>query len=244
MPDPAEIESVRYEALLESLKKQEGGEREALEEFVYILGKKNLKPHQEKLVGAAIGYFETSSRLVRGPHLKYARELAKDKHLLPDSESDTYDPKAVVSAFEQIILSFDAHNEVRKTLLNALLEAEQYSDKTLSFIDDELFSDDPGNQQREFVKEARAMVFRSVVDSVSSELDENSSQNKLRRMVLDKFAKNELSQPEMIRLVKALIEDTPDYINELLAVSKLDGVILEVREKAEAALKKPSSLRY
>ncbi len=243
MADSAEIEYMRYEALLDSLRKPEGNKREALDEFVAILGRKNLKPYQDKLVEAATGYFEQSKQYVEGPHVRCAKDLVEDKKISPNTETDNYSPGTTVAIFERIIVSPNAHDQVRSLLLNRILEARQFMDQTIDFVEETVFAEELDRNQAEFITKARELVFKSVDDSIGSKLEPDSTPDKLRKFVLDKFVTNQLSEAEMWKLFRSLIKESPDYAKELLAISKLEGADTKLRELASEEVIKLESYR-
>lgn len=231
-----EIESTKYEALLDSLKRPEANKREALSEYAKILGKKNLKPYQEKLIEAATSYFKNSKQDNEGPHIKISKEMAEDAYILPSSESGEYSPSIVINAFEEIICSKDAHLDIRIGLLNALLDKKQYTEKTLRLADQVVFSNRQDVEQADFIQKARNQIFNAAKSYIGSNYDAGTHQANLRDLILERFSNNKLDEGEMVEFGRKLIEDyRGDHTQIFEQVITVESAREEVRI---AALKK------
>jgi len=231
MMDQAEIESMRYEALIESLTKPERDTREALDEFTNILGKKNLKSHQVRLVEMAIKYLEESKQYQEGSHLKCSVDLVK-KQIEPDQETENYSPSETVMVFERIISNPNAHEQIRRQLLGRLLSTNQFTDKTINFVEETIFAEDVDDNQEEFINATRELAFRSVVDNLGSVVEQGSPPEKLRKLFLEKFTTNQLREPEMWKLFRTLADRLRDYAREIFAISRLEGADAQIRQLA------------
>lgn len=228
-----ETDSTRYEALLDSLKRPESNKIEALSEYAKILGKKNLKSYQEKLVEAVTSYFKNSKRDNEGPHIKISKDMAEDAYILPSSESEEYSPSIVINAFEEVICSKDAHLDVRIALLNALLDKQQYTEKTLQLADQVVFSNTHDVEQADFIQMARSRIFKAANSHIGSDYDAGTPQADLRDLILERFSNNKLDEGEMVKINRTLKEDYHgDHTQIFEQVITVESALEEVRRTA------------
>ncbi len=237
MADPAELDYLRYEALIESVRRPEKNKREALEEYLSILGRKDPKKYQESLIEATTEYLVHSKQFSEGPHIKYATNLAEEKKLGSDYESENYSPAATVDAFERIVTSSDAHPDVRSKLFTALLQSDTFTTKTLEYIDNHIFEVDLQSEDQEFLEAAREQLLDSVYVGIESKPSPDSQDGKIRKIILDRFAANSLEEEDMIKLTEVMVKKAPwSYGSVFERVIFVDNAPKEVRKKSLEAL--------
>lgn len=226
-------ESIRYEVLLESIRKSEVDKRDALDEYVGILGKKNLKSHQEKLIESVTEHLMQSKQFPEGPHIKCAKMLAENKHLKATAETENYSPSETVNAFERIIASNNAHPEVRVLLLKALLDNQSLTNLTIDFIESNLLQDNQDIENDDFQVRGRKLVFEVACDTVDSKLNLENPMYQFRQLFLDRFATNKLNASEMSKILNVMIEKAPwNYMDIFERVLKVDSAPLETKLKS------------